>query len=466
MKSLQDMDLNGIFGTDGSDSGDDTPTGWTSDTTTCGICGARNAERLCNGSGFFDLDVPVGHPDFSKVFRCPNNPVEQDNARQAKLRELSNLGAFAEKTFANFSLEGHALSASELESLRQAHRMAIQFAEFPHHKWLVLQGTYGCGKSHLAAAIGNERLSHGDLVLFITAPDLLDHLRGAFSPGAEPYDRTFDRIRSADLLILDDLGVENPSEWAKEKLFQLLNHRYNERLPTVITTNTDLDMLDPRLRSRMLDIDVVRHATITAPDYRSAQKNQHEQLSELYLYRGYGFQTFDTRTGCFADEAQSLERALLTAQDYAARGTGWLVLMGDSGTGKTHLAAAIANLTAQRAGEVMFVTAADLLDHLRKTFNPSSPVSFDDQFQQVKNTPFLVLDDLATTDSSKAWAREKLVQIIKHRYVKQLPTVITTTVNLEMLDSQVRTRLMDRRLCQMFYINARPYVERVHGGVS
>jgi len=457
-----------MFGTDGNDSGEDTPTGWTSDETACGICGARNAERICNGSGFYDLDVPVGHEDFSKVFRCPNNPVEQDNARQAKLREISNLGAFAEKTFDNFLIDGLSISPSDIDSLRQAHRMAFQFAERPNKRWLVLQGTYGCGKSHLAAAIGNERLSRGDIVLFITAPDLLDHLRGAYSPGAESYDQTFDRIRRADLLILDDLGVENPSEWAKEKLFQLLNHRYNERLPTVITTNTDIDMLDPRLRSRMLDIDVVRHAAITAPDYRTAKKNQREQLSELYLYRDYRFDDFDTRTGCMPDEAQSLERALITAQNYTAQGTGWFVLLGESGTGKTHLAAAIANTVAQhdQSSEIMFVTAADLLDHLRKTFNPSSPVSFDDQFQQVKNTDFLVLDDLATTESSKAWAREKLVQIIKHRYVKRLPTIITTMVNLEALDSQIRTRLMDRRLCQMFYINARPYVERVRGGLS
>lgn len=457
-----------MFGADGNDSGENTPTGWTNEAPACAICSAHNAERQCNGSGFFDLDVPVGHPDFSKVFRCPNNPVEEDNVRQAKLRELSNLGTFAEKTFDNFSLAGNTHAISEIDSLRQAHRMAIQFAEHPHKKWLVLQGTYGCGKSHLAAAIGNERLSHGDIVLFITAPDLLDHLRGAYSPGAESYDQTFDRIRNAHLLILDDLGVENPSEWAKEKLFQLLNHRYNERLSTVITTNTDIDMLDPRLRSRMLDIDVVRHISITARDYRSAQKNQREQLSELYLYRDFDFHSFDTRSGAFPDETQSLERALITAQEYASRCNGWLVLLGESGTGKTHLAAAIANTIAQREGEgdIMFVTAADLLDHLRKTFDPASPVSFDDQFQQVKNTPFLVLDDLATTESSKAWAREKLTQIIKHRYLKRLPTVITTTVSLEALDGQIRTRLMDRRLCQMFYINARPYVERAHGGLS
>jgi DNA replication protein DnaC len=423
------------------------------------------AERFCNGSGFYDVDVPVGHPDFSKVFRCPHNPAEADTDRKEKLRKLSNLGAFADKTFDNFIMDQHALSPNQVESLRQAHRMAIQFAERPDQKWLILQGTYGCGKTHLAAAIGNERLEQGDLVLFVTAPDLLDHLRGSYGPGAESYDQTFDRVRQADVLILDDLGVENPSEWAKEKLFQLLNYRYNERLSTVITTNTDLDMLDPRLRSRMLDIDVVRHAPITAPDYRSAQQNEREQLSDLHLYIQYRFDSFDIRTGCYPDEVQNLKLALTAAQTFTERGHGWLVLIGQSGTGKTHLAAAIANDVNRFGAEIMFVTASDLLDYLRRTFNPSSPVSFDDQFQQVKNTPFLVLDDLTTTETSKAWAREKLVQIIKHRYVKQLPTIITTTVGLEAIDSQIRTRLMDRRLCQIVGLVARPYVERTQGGL-
>ncbi|MGV2438022.1 MAG UNVERIFIED_CONTAM: ATP-binding protein [Anaerolineae bacterium] len=67
-------------------------------------------------------------------------------------------------------------------------------------------------RTHLAAAIGNTRLDHGDVVLFLTAPDLLDHLRSTFGEQAgESYDALFERIRTTHLLILDDLGVENPS---------------------------------------------------------------------------------------------------------------------------------------------------------------------------------------------------------------------------------------------------------------
>ena len=77
---------------------------------------------------------------------------------------------------------------------------------------------------------------------------LLDHLRGAYSPNsATTYDQRFDQIRNHPLLILDDLGTESATAWAKEKLYQLFNHRYNARLPTVITTSREIDDLDPRL---------------------------------------------------------------------------------------------------------------------------------------------------------------------------------------------------------------------------
>jgi DNA replication protein DnaC len=60
-------------------------------------------------------------------------------------------------------------------------------------------------------------------------------------------------VKSAALLVLDDLGTESATAWAREKLYQLFNHRYNARLPTVITTAVPIEQLDPRLASRMLD---------------------------------------------------------------------------------------------------------------------------------------------------------------------------------------------------------------------
>ncbi|MHB1384000.1 MAG: ATP-binding protein, partial [Bellilinea sp.] len=66
---------------------------------------------------------------------------------------------------------------------------------------------------------------------------------------------------------LDDLGTQSATPWAREKLYQLLNHRYNAKLPTVITTAQRLDEIDPRVRSRMLDKRLCIIYAITAPAY-------------------------------------------------------------------------------------------------------------------------------------------------------------------------------------------------------
>ncbi|HEX2907301.1 MAG TPA: ATP-binding protein [Phototrophicaceae bacterium] len=406
-------------------------------------------------------DVPVDDPRFGKLFRCPNNPVEKDTQRQDRLRRLSNLDAYADKTFDNFVIDPSLLTASEAQSLHMALRMAESFAD-QLDGWLLLEGGYGCGKSHLAAAIGNARLTQGEVVLFVTAPDLLDHLRGTYGPSSETgYDETFDRVRNVPLLVLDDLGAENSSAWAQEKLFQLLNYRYSRRLPTVVTTNVDLDMIDPRVRSRLLDQNMIHRVKITAPDYRSSIQNRRDQLlSALNLYEDMTFDNFDTRKNLTPDERRNLELALQIARSYAQRPQDWLALMGPYGCGKTHLAAAIARYQQQQGTEVMFVTVPDLLDYLRVAYNPGAPVSFDHRFQQVRTAAFLVLDDLGTENSS-AWAKEKLFQIMDYRYIARLPTVMTTAKRLEEIDGRVRSRLIDDRRCTMVGMTAPGYPVRM-----
>jgi DNA replication protein DnaC len=325
-----------------------------------------------------------------------------------------------------------------------------------------LEGGFGCGKTHLAAAVGNMRLAHGDNVLFVTTPDLLDHLRSAYGPSSEVgYDETFERVRNTTMLILDDLGVENPSPWAQEKLFQLLNHRYSHRLPTIITTNADPDNLDARIRSRLLDNNLISRVKIRAPDYRNLAPNKRFQLlSNLELYREMTFQTFDDQTRLVQSEKGNLQGALRKAEEFADRPGGWLVFLGQFGTGKTHLAAAIAHYRRERGDEVMFITVPDLLDYLRVAFGPNVPVSFDQRFQAIRSVSFLVLDDLGT-ENATPWAQEKLFQIVDYRYVAGLPTVITSAKELEKLNERIQSRLLDSRRCTIFAITAPSYALRM-----
>jgi DNA replication protein DnaC len=417
---------------------------------------------ICHGVGYIRYDVPDDHPDFGKVYDCECRQVEVEAERAAYLRRLGGLEHLENKTFETFNPEGagRTLPDKLRGNLKGIYERAREYAENPVG-WLVFTGGYGCGKTHLAAAIANQQIEAGNRVLFVTVPDLLDHLRRAFGSADDEegdYSSRFEEVRSVPLLILDDLGIESPTPWATEKLYQVLNYRYNARMPTVITTNHSLEDLELRLRSRLSDPDVTELLPILAPDYRrGGAEAELGDLNNLSLYSHLTFSSFEQRRDLPAEERNNLKKALELAGDYARMPQGWLVLLGTYGCGKTHLAAAIANANRQQGTDVLFVTVPDLLDHLRAAFAPNSHTPYDKRFDEVKRASLLILDDLGT-ESATPWAKEKLYQLFNYRYNAQLPTVITTGKELEELDPRLVTRMRDKRLCRMFSIQAPAYL--------
>ncbi|GCE31516.1 hypothetical protein KDA_70000 [Dictyobacter alpinus] len=220
---------------------------------------------LCHGHHYYRVEVPVGHEMFGKAVECACMQAKKAERQRQYLLQLSNLDTLEE--FRDKSL--HTFNGF-LPGTRVAFQQATDYANNPQG-WLVLTGPNGCGKTHLAVAIARHRLESKDTVLFAVVPDLLDYLRATYAPKAEvQYDVLFQRMRQAKFLVLDDLGTEQHSPWASEKLFQLLNHRYNAHLSTIITTNLiGLEGVEPRLRSRMSDTRLVKRIDMTdVADYR------------------------------------------------------------------------------------------------------------------------------------------------------------------------------------------------------
>lgn len=413
----------------------------------------------CDGLGYVVAAVRPGEPGFGRAIPCVCRAAEQEKARLDNLMRISQIGALAHCTFESFIPEGHGLTAARQRNLRMAWERAAAYANAPSG-WLLLKGGYGCGKTHLAAAIANRQLATGRPVLFVNTPDLLDHLRATFNPESTvSYDERFDQVRNSPLLILDDLGTQSNSEWAQEKLYQILNYRYNARLPTVITTNLDLEAIEVRIRSRMVDPDLSQIIHIAAPDFRRAGVgNDQSDLSTLNLHGDKTFESFDLRENELPrPQADNLHRALQLAVAFADRPVDWLVFNSVAyGNGKTHLAAAIANYVADTGEPVLFVVVPDLLDYLRASFSPSSQARLDKRFDEVKNASLLVLDDLGT-ESATAWAREKLYQLFNYRYSARLPTVITSAVAIEQLDPRLASRMLDGQRCAFFVLEAPSY---------
>lgn len=414
---------------------------------------------ICHGVGYYRLEVPVGHPDFGRLQICTCRQRQVSAHVHRQLFALSNLDSLSHLTFDNFQSRGHVgLRPAQANSIEVSYNQARQFSQ-SLKGWLVLQGGFGSGKTHLAAAIGNFAVGMGVPTLFLTVPDLLDTLRFAYDDPEATFEGRFDEIRNAPLLIMDDFGTQNATGWAREKLFQILNYRYINQLPLVVTTNLMLEEIEERIRSRLTDPELVTCVQMRAPDYRQPMSDiGRNEDSLLSLLHNLTFATFDLRKGegLPADHIESLKRALEAAREFAEQPRGWLVITGPYGCGKTHLAAAIANYRADLGYLPMFVSIPDLLDHLRATFNPNSSVTLDHRFEEIRTSPMLILDDLGT-QSMTSWGREKLYQLFNYRYLAELPTVITTPEFRDEMDARLLSRMQDTRLSRIISITAPSY---------
>lgn len=117
---------------------------------------------------------------------------------------------------------------------------------------LLLLGQVGSGKTHLAAAAANLLLQKGRDVVFLVVPDLLDELKSGFGGDETAGQDLLRRAKRAEVLVLDDLGTHNMSDWTRGVLFALLNFRVNEGLTTIATSNLDRTALQETLGVRSL----------------------------------------------------------------------------------------------------------------------------------------------------------------------------------------------------------------------
>jgi DNA replication protein DnaC len=216
-------------------------------------------------------DVPYGDPDFGKLRKCPDCNTVAGREVQA----LQNMSSLRGKLL-TYSFKSDSFHA--VEGAKQAFDAAVAFANNPQG-WLVIHGENGNGKTHLAAAIANYLRQHSVAVMFLNVPDLLDYLRNAFAPRHEwddsnlSFEERFDAIKSAPVLILDDFGAESETQWANEKLYQILNYRTDLGLPTVVTTNLKLAAIEARLRSRLGNRLIGKIVYDGAPDYRLGERS-------------------------------------------------------------------------------------------------------------------------------------------------------------------------------------------------
>ena len=132
-----------------------------------------------------------------------------------------------------------------LDSLKKYSEKLVNGIE---KKGLILVGNNGVGKTHLACSIANKLIENGIPVIYGTLINLLAELRNSYDIDNDISEMEIIKLyENVDLLIIDDLGKEKPSEWGLEKLYTIINSRYENNLPVIITTNYNQNSLVERL---------------------------------------------------------------------------------------------------------------------------------------------------------------------------------------------------------------------------
>ena len=388
--------------------------------------------EICGGAGYVRVSRPVGDPDFGRVRPCECRKTEEEARTAARLQRLSNLGPLSDARL------------SEEQALQEPVASACEFADNDDQPgWLLLTGAAGSGRTRLSAEMANRRIAAGRPALYFVVADLLDRLRAAMnaaSGGDLSYALLFEHVRDAPFLILDDLDCISPTDWAREKLFQLLNHRRNSGLRTVLVAEA-ADLSAIGLQS-FLTLDLLRLELGRA---QSGGRYREFGGMTVQMLDDFTFEKFRAEGLGGRQDGGNLAWVKDQVVEWATNPGGWLTLYGAPGVGKSHLAAATARERLQAGNSVCFAVVSELLDELRSSFREGDDGLFEETFRWLKEVDFLVLDDLAAQKDSE-WVMEKLYQLLSFRHLRRLPTMIVMNIIPDELDPRLASRVMDSKI--------------------
>ena len=194
-------------------------------------------------------------------------------AQKVVINDLDLPKRYRHKDFGNYDYTR--LANDNPEKIFEAVKdFASNFIElWNENNWLILSGGCGVGKTHLAVGalkesarqrvafkINKSRSSWfkngsrlANSFIFKSSSAIIHEIKGSYNASDSSEYETLTRYMNCQLLVLDDLGTERASEWQQEKLHLLLNHRYNEMLPTIITTNLGINELNRQVGQRVVD---------------------------------------------------------------------------------------------------------------------------------------------------------------------------------------------------------------------
>lgn len=177
--------------------------------------------------------------------------AEEQELRKQKIESILGKSGI-KKRYLSRTIDSFSVTAENKKSFEVATDYIKNFREyFTQGKGLYLEGPCGTGKTHLAIAIALAIINTGVPVICKTSIDILGDIKRCYERNSEvTEEEVLEAYKSVDLLIIDDLGKEQTTEWSVPVLYSILNERYEALLPTIITTNYNTSALAEKLSAK------------------------------------------------------------------------------------------------------------------------------------------------------------------------------------------------------------------------
>ena len=412
---------------------------------------------ICNNTGKLYPLNSNGSVNFQKLVTCSCVLNDLAAERTKSFLQSSGIGALGRYNFDLLNTEDKGLNPLYSAALKKAQAWIVQPIG-----WLFLSGSYGPSKSHISAALTMEALKQNKSAAYRTALEIIALLRIPLDEETV-FSKSIDFVRSSHLLIIDEIHPEL-SDWEQERLGELLAHRLRNDLPCVLASASPPQEYNPSLSAKFSDSALCQICdlgeTIADQDRDSGFDTR------FALQKKMTFASFQKeRPNLPKEQSFSLKSAFIAATSFAEHPEGWLIFIGGVGSGKTHLAAAIANAIYEKGGRCLFASVPELVDSLRQAYSNTTADSmgYDQLLNRIKTTPLLILDDFGG-EVVTPWAKEKLYQIISYRHNAQLPMVLTSNLSLDEIgkrDERVLSRLLDKQMSNVLAVTANDF--RIHG---
>lgn len=225
-------------------------------------------EVVCESHGVY-VAMTVKHNGAAFETGCPACREEKDRAeRAAKMEDERKAAAirrveamldqaaiplrFADKGFDTYRAD----TAGQQRAVDKARQYADQFPQrMRDGGGLILTGAKGTGKTHLAIAIGRDVIErHGCSFLFLTVSRLIGAIKETFGRNAERSERDIYReLSDVDLLALDEVGVQNGTDFERDVIFEVINRRYEKMKPTILLSNLPPTEIESAIGERSMD---------------------------------------------------------------------------------------------------------------------------------------------------------------------------------------------------------------------